>query len=261
MAVIIGDTAAITWGGTENTALIATGSAPYQFVLNINAAEKDTTPLGTTNAMTYGPGLYEWSGTISSRLAPAVLGEAGIITGASGVYLANLIGWTMEISAPAKEITPVAASATGRKAFAPSIYSWGGTWTANIDSTTALTRAGLAYASAVFRLVDTTTDHTLTGNIVTTGVAGTVQIGEVAGVTYTYKGSGAIATAGSGNPIFPTNPLPRPTGGALVLTSATGRTYTGNAFWERISITVAPDENVSFEIGFRGSGSDALVIA
>lgn len=254
MARILGDTGLVqSWAGTQNTALISSGSAPYEFNLDVTSPEKDATPLGTANAMEFAAGMKQWGGTISTRLSPSVLGEAGFIT-ASGAYLANLFGYTLNLSTDVKQSTPlVGGTATGWHTFEPGLFTWDGTWTAHVDGTTVLIVPAISYSGS-FRLVDATTDHTLAGTIITTGLKAQVRIGDLALSTYNFKGSGAITAAGSGSPLFPTSPVPRAAAGDLVLRAATGRTYTGSAFWESIAIDVTPDELISISIGFKGSG-------
>lgn len=252
-----------SWSGTENSALITGGSAPYEFTLNSSADEHQATALSGSgvSARAFSPGLYNLSGSIRSRIEPMRLGTAGFIT-ASGAYLTNLKGWTLNLTRPANPAdVQTSGTAQSYRGFLPGIIEWDGSWTALLDDTTAVVLPGSAYASAVFRLIDDSTDHTLTGNIQTTSMAVPVVLGQTSDVTYNFKGSGTIATAGSGSVtrLFPTNPIPSNAAGTLVLQSVTSRTYTMSAFWTKIAIGVPVDGPITVDIDFQGTG--ALTIA
>lgn len=265
MAIATVTTGVVTsWAGTENSALITGGSAPSEFTLNSQADEFDSTPLsGTTAARTYAAGMYNLSGTIRTRVEPLRLGTGGFIT-ASGAYLTNLKGWQMNISRPALP-ADVQVNGTGTiyRAFLPGIYSWDGSWTAFFDDTTVCVLPGTAYASAVFKILEESggTDHTLTGNIITTGMGIPIRVGELSQVTYNYRGSGALTSAGSGavTPIFAVGAWPSSAAGSLVLQAVTNQTFTQSAFWTRIALSVPVDGPITLDIDFQGTG--ALTIA
>ena len=252
-----------SWSGTEHTALISGGSAPSEFTLNSGADEFDATALSGSGVTTrtYKPGMYNLSGTIRSRIEPLRLGTAGFIT-ASGAYLTNLKGWSLNLVRPALPADiQTSGAAQVYRAFLPGLIAWEGTWTAFLDDATVAVLPGNAYAAAVFRLIDDTTDHTLTGDIITTGVAIPVAVGNTSDVTYNYRGSGAITAAGGSavTRLFPTSPIPSSAAGSLVLQAVTSRTYTQSAFWTRIGLNVPVDGPITVDIDFQGTG--ALTIA
>ena len=262
MAIATITTGVVTsWGGTENSALITGGSAPSEFTLNSGADEFDTTALNGSgvSAMTRAPGMYNVSGSIRTRVEPMRLGTGGFIT-ASGAYLTNLKGWNLNITRPAFPAdVQVNGTGTAYREFLPGIYSWGGSWTAFFDATTPVVLPGTAYTAAVFKILEEAagTDHTLTGNIVTTGMGVPVKVGDLSQVTYNFEGSGALTSAGSGavTPIFAVGAWPSSAAGALVLQAVTNQTFSLSAFWTRIGLSVPVDGPITVDIDFQGTGA------
>jgi hypothetical protein len=260
MAAIIGDTGSVvSWA--NNTALISGGVAPSAFTLQMSANPLDATVFGSSLVgRSSKAGLTEVSGTIQGKTSPTILGSTGLVT-ASGAYTTNVKSWTMELNAPPFETTAMTGAAQSFKSFIPGLISGTGSWTANVDGTTALVLPNTEVASAVFKLVENASnDHTLTCAIVTTDVSFGATVGELVEVTVGFSINGTITAAGTSGsglpaPIFTAGSVAAPALGELVLRSATSRTYTGSAFWSSIRINVPVNDLVTYDIGFQGSGS------
>ena len=262
MAAHVGLTGLVTsWA--NNSHLIGAGvagSKPSAFTLNLEADEFDTTPFTSGGAVytSHLSGLRSITGEIRTRIDGAKLGNTGLITFSSG-YVVGAKSYNLNLSATEHETTAFNATAPVAKTWIPGLLSWEGSYRCNHDDTTAAAQVGgIASASAVFRTIDDSTDHTLTGNIITTRGPITVQVGELAEIEYAFKGDGALAVAGTGtwtSPFVASVPANvANTAGSLVLQAVTSRTFTFSAFWTRIAIEVAVGQPITFVVGFRGSG-------
>ena len=253
MAAITGATGSVTsWAGAANTLLIATSSAPSSFTINYSADEMDTTGFAATNSMTAIAGLKTWSGSISTRYQAAQIGAAGSVTYASGDVL-NTNAWQMSMASAAKETTAFGASV---KSFIPSLLNWSGSYSGYYDGTTALTGLGVDPPAAASFALDGT--RSLIGAITITSQSVSSSPAEVVTVQQGFKGSGALAGLGASG-FFAASEVLIPVVGSLVLSSSTGQTFTGNAFWTSLTVVCPVAGLVTMEIGFQGTG--ALTIA
>jgi len=266
MAAIIGDTGSVvSWA--NNTGLVTGGVAPSAFTLQMSANPLDATVFGSSLiGRSSRAGLTEVSGTIQGKTSPTILGSTGLVT-ASGAYTTNVKSWTMELNAPPFESTAMTGAAQTFKSFVPGLISATGSWTANVDHATALVLPNTVVATAVFKLVENSAnDHTLSCNIVTTDVSFGATVGELVEVTVGFSVNGSITAAGTSAsgipaPLFAdaitssAGVVQPPATGALVLRSATSRTYTVDAFWSSIRINVPVNDLVTYDIGFQGTST------
>jgi hypothetical protein len=261
MAAIIGDTGSVvSWA--NNTALISGGVAPSAFTLQMSANPLDATVFGSSLVgRSSKAGLTEVSGTIQGKTSPTILGSTGLVT-ASGAYTANVKSWTMELNAPPFETTAMTGAAQTFKSFIPGLISGTGSWTANVDHSTALVLPNTVVATATFKLVEnsTGTDGTLSCAIVTTDVSFGTTVGELVEVTVGFSINGTITSAGTSAtgipaPLFAPGTITAPPIDELQLRSATNRTYTGDAFWSSIRINVPVNDLVTYDIGFQGTST------
>ena len=269
MAIVTAATGLVTsWAGTPNTALVgSSNSSPAEFTLNLNAPEADVTAFvsGGVNSRSYLSTLIDWSGTIKCQMKPATIGSAGNITFAgmpqvTGANI-NVGGWTLDLSAyTSPPVTAMAASAPTYQAFIPGIYDWKASVKAWLDGTTPIVAPGGGAVSIALKVAeDGATDPGFTGNGFATQVGVPVKVGEVTELSYAIRGTGdltAVAGASTWSAWwFAAGAIALPAAGSLVLQAATGRTYTGSAFWKSLKITCMLDEPVTLEIGFQGSGT------
>lgn len=257
MAAITGITGAVTsWAGTQNTQLIATGSEPASFTLDVDGDEFDTTTFATTGAETALKGLYSWGGEITQQFKTAQIGSAGSVVFSAG-YVTNLNNWELVVTGTEYETT--AFGSLTAKTFIPGTFRWGGTFGGFLDDTTVATLPGNSNepATGTFRLRDLATDDDLSGSIFTTRLGASSSPLAVNTVSYSFRGSGALtqSTPTSGTTIFPLGALAAAASGSLVLTASTGRTYTGDAFWTGITVTVPATNLCTTRIRFRGAGA------
>ena len=203
--------------------------------------------------------MKQWSGNITGLLATPATGAAGSVTYGSG-YVVNAYVWDMTIEGDSYESTGF-GDVTGSDdwlVFSPGPYQWGGSYGCYVDSSTSIPDADEAFSSATFAVDGS---KTFAGSIATR----LVSVGEtnprgLVPVNFEYRGSGLVTAAGSGN-LFAAAAVDGPDAAAsLVLQAASGKTYTGSAFWTRITIgPVGIRELSRFSIDFQGTG--ALTIA
>ena len=253
MAEVIADTGAVSW-----TTHLSAGVGPMEWELRYNRPAVDVTKFAAPVVFTTGiQNVYDWSATIRGVLAPAQIGSTGLVTSSAGSpYLTNVKAWSINATCPAIETTKFAVTAPVSRTFVAGLISWDGTYLVSVDGTTALVAPGGTY-TMLFRYFDAATDHTLAGDIYTTNMGPRAKVGELVEATYTFKGTGALTAAGSGTltaPVFTAGALTIPAATTLTLTAATGRTYSGSAFWTRITVNCPVADLVTIEMEANGTG-------
>ena len=253
MAEIIADSGNVVW-----TTHLTAGIGPMEWELRYVKPDIDVTKFSPTVSFTTAiQNVHDWTATLRGVLAPAQIGSTGLVTASAGSpYLTNVKAWSVNVSCPAIETTKFAVTAPTSRTYIAGILSWDGTYLVSVDGTTALVAPGGTY-TMLFRYLDAATDHTLAGDIYTTGVGPRAKVGELVEATYDFKGTGALTAAGSGTltaPVFSAGALTVPAATTLTLTAATGRTYTGSAFWTRIGINCPVADLVTIEMEARGTG-------
>lgn len=263
MASIIADTGLVSsWA--NNTNLISGANAPMSFDLSVEApALKDTGFVsGGVGAHEFLANIYGWSATIRGRLNPAKLGNTGSVT-FSGGYTVRVKNYSIDLNWGAEEDTGMSGSTVAAREFIPGILEWGGEYTCRVDDTTALVLPGASAASLTLKIAeDGANDVTLSGNAFAERLSTNIEVGRIVEAVYAFKGSGDLTSADGSTAYTPflwaDGVIVRPTTGSLVLRAATGRTYTGNAFSERVRITVPVDGIIEIEVTARGSGALAV---
>lgn len=263
----IGIEGAVTsWTGTVNTALLAAIKS-HSARITIDGGTGDRTPFAPTNSTAqYGGGLRSWSGTITARLGSTPLvGYNGLVTFSSGDVL-HVQKWNMAIAAGELDATALGSTATnaGWKSFRPGHLNWSGGYEGLVDSGTATVlpfSPDTAPASATFQLL---TSNTLAGTILYSQQGIEIPVGDLNRKSYSFVGSSTLTAAGSAN-LFAAGTVPTPewdTSGtdgvadtSLVLAAASGRTFTGAAFWTSINVAVDPKAYTVVTVNFRGSGA------
>lgn len=263
MAALTGITGEITsWATGINAQLAGTGTTPSEATINMEAEEFDSTAFDTTGMAAYIKGLKSWSVEFTAflKIIDHGGGSNGLVTYSAG-YTTGIKSWTMDITRDSFDSTIFGDAV---KTFAPGIIRWGGTYEGFMDGTTALTEPGNSNepATGTFKYQEKTTDdNTLAGSIFTTRASGRSSPAALNTASYTYRGSGALtqSTPTSGAGIFPAGALANTAAGSLVFTASTGRTFTGDAFWERVAISCGVGSLVTIQVTARGTG--ALTIA
>lgn len=259
MAVITGLTSdVVSWAGTFNAATLAL-LKPGSFTLNTAADSLDTTAYasGAAAVRTKIKGLKSWDAEFQAQLAAPINGINGSVSGAA--YTANVQRYELSLRAAPLDSTIFGATT---RTFAPGLVEWGGSYEALVDSSTAITEAGSSSEplSATFTVAS---GNTLAGTIFTTAASVVSQVGELVVVRYSFEGTGHVTSVGSANMIPASTTLATPVAGALVLKAheagGSDKTYSGDAFWTEIAISVDPATTVSVRV--RGQGTGTLTIA
>lgn len=255
MAATAGITGLLAATGTGNTKDLLDNSQPYQGTLNVTADSFDVTAFAAgVQSMSMVQGLQAWTIGFQNRFNGKA-GLEGAITYSSG-YTVLARSYTLNITAPAFDAT--AFGATRYKTFLPGLYSFSGSYDVLIDGTTslaALTAAGGAGDSATFKFGEENpnTDDTAAGNIITTSLSAVVSLGDVNRATYNFTGSGNLTFAGE-NTLITAGTLGVPAAATVTLTAASGKTYSGSAFWSAINIQCGIDGAVDISGTLQGTG-------
>lgn len=262
-----------SWAGNGNAALIGSGTgagvAQKEATLTIAANAIDSTvyaaSLTNTAAIT---GLRSASVQFGGRWNPAY-NCANIGLSFANGYVANLRRFSVGFAWTVQEATVSTGSALTAMSYLPGLGTVSGTYECYVDDTTAVALPGGATTgSATFTLNgDASTDHTLAGTIITTQLGISLPVGGRPVATYAYQFTGNITAAGDadGTGDWPASPwkywidsasgvIGTPVTGSLVLTAATGRTYTFNAFPTGITLECAVGQELTVAVSAQGTG-------
>lgn len=271
MAAITGLASDVAWTGYTGLYASPGYVSPYAFTLDIQSGVVEATrQFPPTIVRTHLALPYSWSGTITCRAhRTAVTGYSGSVSWSDSQYDTNIREWSLDLSWGEKDVTAFDGSGVVARTFLPLLASWRGAFSGFIDGTTALTlpnTGATTIGDLTLKLLETTTDDTLSGSAIVTQVGANVSALGEADVSYTFEGTGQLTAAGTNygansSGIFDdvAGTLKTPAAGSLVLTATSGRTYTGNAFPNRLSWRTPVDGGIECVIGFRGTG--ALSIA
>jgi hypothetical protein len=240
---------------------------PELATLNLEANEIDITGNAgsTITMMEMATGLL--SGTIDfggiwPRAAGAATGITSSVAYGSGGYVQYLDSWNIDITWPEVEITSQGGTARQYRKYMPGgIGTWGGSYTCKADNATPPVAPGIAASTTgTFKMGEGGTDDpTLSGSILTPRLVQRIKIGDVSVLTYTFKGTGELTQkAGTSLPGLlytgtTATAITKPTwdidsngvaDNTVVLTAATGRTFTGPAFWTKLSLAWKMDDVV-----------------
>lgn len=264
MAVINGVGGNVTVAATSDLkSLVDTGISPSGWVINYSKSVVDTTGFGATTAK-FASGPYSWTAQITGVYSNAnpITGVGGLVTWGDG-YVANAVGWTMDIAWPEFSYVPFAAAGQTRAEAIGGVPSWSGTIEALLDHSTPLTIGTLdpdtiggdTGTAATFKLneLGDDPDATMAGNIILVSANPTVQVGQLSTATINYQGTGNLTLAGTPS-LLAAGAIDASPATAVVFTAATGRTYTGDAFLTGLSVSVKPEEAVSVTATLRGTG-------
>lgn len=265
MAILTGITGDIVWAGTgENKQLSATGVEGQQFTVDIDCEEFDATAFSTTGNAAYIKGIQSGTATFEGLIKSTNHGANGLVSYTSGGgYVTNVNSWDLTIERDEFNSTVFAIGGVTFHAFTPGLMRWGGTFNAYTDDTTALSLPGGSGEPAELNLKyeeKGATDNALSGSVFTTklGVSSSPQALNTA--TYSYRGSGALThtTPSVGAGIFPAGAITGEAATSLTLTSSTGKSVAGSAFWKSVNISCRPGELVKVRVTARFTGTITL---
>ena len=119
----------------------------------------------------------------------AISGSGGSVTFATG-YVTNVKSFTLDIAGEALDSTDFAS--VGVREFVPGLTGWSGSYTCNLDDTTAVTGPGASPAAAVFTA---SAARTYSGTIIVTSVSPSVAADALNEVVVSFQGSAALTPA------------------------------------------------------------------
>lgn len=241
--------AVTSWAGTSNANLRG-AAATWELALQTDI--QDATPLNVVHA-TNVAGLRGWTVTYTTRQSTAEIGSAGSVVFAAG-YVTHDRGWSLAYNVLPVDTTTLDPTG-GWRTFAPGLYSWGGSYNALLDDTSVVTAtdAPNTTSSAMTLSYDGTDGFDGTVLVQDLGISVTQQDAEVA--VYGFVGDGVLDCNNSGSTnFFPNGNLGTPDIGSLVLTAATGQTFTGDAFVTSFAINAQVDGLIEATVTAQGTG-------
>jgi hypothetical protein len=262
---LIGDQGVVTsWGSANQNATILSNITPASTTINIDGDPQRITGLGVSTE-TEIPGLKSARGTISGFMGSSpYLGAICNVAYSSGGYALHVQSFEIVLSTAVHDLTEFNAGNQYKK-FRPDSLRWGMTYTAIIDSGTAIVAPPDTGASLPTVTLTYGSGITCAGTGVIRSTAANITRGNKQMVTFGVDGNGNLTTAGgifgtsTLGSTFNTAPLWNAGGsatGAMVITAASGRTYTLNdSFWTSIRIRGTPTTPVQVSIDWQGEGT------
>lgn len=259
MAIVSnGIPASVSWA--SNTLLVSSGAEVLVSSVDIDGSPQVTTALGAGTQTSTGT-LRSGTVTLTSRIDAAEIGNEGGLSWASSAYYgANITQWTLTVATTVTETTVQnTGSAPTWRSFAPGLVVWSGRYDAFPDTSVNQTAPSSAVDTTPERqLVLTLRDsNTFTGNAIVSRHSMNLNP-QNSTVTYNFDGAGDLVKAGS--TFLPAGTLGT-TGsdvgfatGSLVVTYASGQTFTGNAFPESVTITCGLDQVLTVQTRARFTG-------
>ena len=265
MTATIGRQAATpTW---TSSALVLTKLTAVSANFNDTTGSEAATGLGATYA-SFVPLLRSATATIDAlwkaNSAP-IAGTAAAVnltpdyySSGTGQPVIGLTDYSLNMAWAPLEISS-GSDATFDASFLPDALVWGGSLNLRLDDTEPLTKAQLAGDTAIDAAFVMDGSHSYTGNIWITGTAKGSTVGATNTQSFTYQGTGPLTSVGTHN-FFAAGALNTPpTAEELVLTYATGRTVTGDAFPSAVNMTVS--RNAIIRVGITAQYTGAVVTA
>lgn len=261
MTATVGIEGQLTIAGASELKNIIESMKVHSATLNTSIDNADVTSWATTPpvAASTAIGLQQWSISVSAHF-PAVpaFGKCGEFVFSNG-YVVGADTWSMALSCGVFESTAFNNTCPTYASFVPGMISGSGSYECNLDSATAISGLGSGIAgAATFRMSDEATDNTLACNINAIQEDASLAIGSKNRVGYGFQTDGDITAAGT-SPLFTAGTITKPDTTEVVLRAAGSRTYTGDAFWSNIGISVPMRGLVAITMTLQGTG--ALTIA
>ena len=244
--------------------------SPDGSVMTLNGSAIDITE-ATGSAAAFSShmgGLIDASVTYSALFPKTTvrLGVGGLITFASGTTY-NVQRYQIDIDYGEIDITPISGTADTYRRYMPQgIGTWRGSYTTLQESSAApsIPVVGDNAAAATFKLAEVGgSDPSLAGNILVSNLVQTVRMRDKVENVYTFSGSGNITQANGGifaasgtiaAPIWDANSDGTPDN-IITFKTASGRLWTGPAFWSSVSIVSEPSQPVKVTGRLRFAGA------
>jgi hypothetical protein len=231
--------------------------------ISIPRAIADATIDGSYFSLAVG-GLYSWTvtapfkfpGTPKHGLNPtgSFISQTG-----SGLYLTGVKQFSLSLAIPYVSATDDQSPAAETFIIAGP-WTMTGSYTANVDSATALKVPGVGTA-AIFKIADeTTNDDLVRADVVVSDVSAVRARGAATEVTVSFTATGAIEIKGDSMFYTPANAatyedLPLPEFDTVRVTNADGKYAEGSAAASQIQITRSIADVISGSVTLQGSGA------
>ena len=225
--------------------------------------------------------LKSWTGSITMRYPRVTrqMGNNGTLSWASGGYSAYVQDYSLNVQAAALDYTSMTQTDKTFRYFRPSLLvGFSGTFNALFDAAVTLpgtespATAPASYAALTLKLLeDGASDPSLAGNAFISQIGHTMNMGtsELQRLAFSFMGDGALtATAGSTLPcLWPAGTIGQPTWDingdgtpdqTIVVTAASGRTFTGTCFWTSVALNVPMTGLIDVTVGIQGTGPYTL---
>lgn len=258
MAAIVGYGGIVTsWA--NNTQLISTGASPASYVLTQTADSFDRTVMAASLLATSAlKGFRSWSVAIEAVRPTPITGHQASISFSPG-YVTNATAFDINFAAASFDASVMGSTDTGNrwKTFLPGLITWSGSYTALVDDTAVITDAANSSEPATMTLT-VSTGLSFAGSVFTTGGPVTINPQGLATVQYNFVGSGNVTVTGATLPFAAASSIAIPAVGELVLTAASGQTYTGDAFWQSVRMSCPVAGQITTSITAQGTGDLAI---
>lgn len=263
---LVGYEGSITsWEGTVNTHLAANWIAGRNMNLNLSSPDLDVTQ--------YASGLVTMKKRANIRQATLTFdglcdksspahGNNGNVS-FSGGYATHVREWTFNASATVVDITQFTGSAVTNRLYRPGLLTVSGTFSAFVDSSTALVQTGVPSTSAAALVLTLSSGNTITVDAIATAMNVSVPIDGIQEVSYSWvTNDNTVAFAGTDN-MIPAGDLAIPEWNDaadgipdrdLVFKLGSAQTITVPAFWSSLSITCPVDGMATTSVGIQCAG-------
>jgi|SRR5690606_12549737 len=258
-----------SWGAAGFYANLIAAISPNQATITEVCDEIETTPLGS-GVGRFIPGLRSWSGSITANaFATPRLGNVGLVTWSAGGYALHVESFDLTLEAGSHDITSFSGTPPTYRIFRPDYVRGSGTFNARIDSETSLVgphAPGATLPTLTLTYGSDTSANAISGPAMIQQMQANMARGSLSTVAYSFRFVGTITPSGTSS-LFGTTAFGIPlwasdgdtTNTLLTLTAASGKTFSGDAFWTRIGLRCAVGESPEVTVDFQGSG--ALTIA
>lgn len=270
-----------TVGTTDLATMITTAGAngaaiPHEVSIQMTSETGVITSQGDT-AVRNRAMLRSATGTLRLRYPRTTrqIGNNGTLTWASGGYSAYVQDYSLNVQATALDYTSMSQSDKTYRYFRPSLLvGFSGTFNALFDAAVTLpgtespATAPSSYAALTLKLIeDGANDPTLSGNAFISQIGHTMNLGsaDLQRLAFSFMGDGAL-TAAAGSTfaaLWPTGAIGQPTWDingdgtpdqTIVVTAASGRTFTGTCFWTSVSVNVPMAGPIDVTVGLQFTG-------
>lgn len=250
-----GQTGLVTSWGSPNSQVL-TGFGAMAYTLNPDMDSEDATLF--VASLTTGKnlkGLRMWSVNMTGSRPTPILGSGGGLTISSGGYAINVTEWDLTLECRVLNATVMGSAATAAnwKEFKGGLITASGSFTAYVDDTTDLAMPTTGADPTITLTLASGLSYAFAGHL--TGGPIEVSPEREQTVQYSFRNSGNVTTTGATLPTAAGSNLVIPTPSSLVLQSHSGLTFTGDAFWRRLTFRCPVDRKIEQTVEAQGTGS------